>query len=62
MQVLSKEDTERLVVMAYLKGAKDLLLEVDSASPQPASYAVAPMSMLEGGGQMISLQIKLKHQ
>ena len=59
---LSKEDTERLAVIAYLKGAKDLLLEVDPASPQPASYVVAPMSMLESGGQVISLQIKLKHR
>lgn len=61
-QALSKEDAERLAVMAYLKGAKDLLFEVDTASPQPASYVVAPMSMLESGGQMIALQIKLKHQ
>jgi hypothetical protein len=62
MQPLSKVDTERLAVMAYLKGAKDWLLEVDTTSSQPASYVVAPLSMLESSGQMISLQVKLKHQ
>jgi hypothetical protein len=37
-------------------------LEVDSASPQPASYVVAPLSMLKSTGEMISVQVKLKHQ
>jgi hypothetical protein len=37
-------------------------LEVDTTSSQPASYVVAPLSMLESSGQMISLQVKLKHQ
>jgi hypothetical protein len=59
---LSTEDTARLAVLAHLKGAKDLLLEVDSASPQPASYVIAPLSMLESTGEMISVQVKLKHQ
>jgi hypothetical protein len=62
MQALSREDTARLAVMAYLKGAKDSLLEIDTASPQPASYVVAPLSMLESAGQMISLQVQLKRQ
>lgn len=62
LQVLSTEDTARLAVLAHLKGAKDLLLEVDSASPQPASYVVAPLSMLESTGEMISMQVKLKHR
>jgi hypothetical protein len=61
-QALSTEDTARLAVMAYLNGTKDLLLEVDTASPQPASYVVAPLSMLESAGQMISLQVQLKRQ
>jgi hypothetical protein len=61
MQALSREDTERLAIISYLKGAKDLLLEIDTFSPQPASYVVAPLSMLQGEGQMIALQVKLKH-
>lgn len=62
IQALSREDTDRLALVSQQKGAKDLLLEVDTSSPQPASYAVAPLSMLQGSGQMITLQIRLKHQ
>jgi hypothetical protein len=62
MQVLSRQDTAHLVALAYLKGTKNLVLEVDSASPQPASYAVAPLSILEGRGEMIALQVRLKHE
>jgi hypothetical protein len=62
VQILLTEDTARLAVLAHLNGAKDLLLEVDSATPQPASYVVAPLSMLESTGEMISVQVKLKHQ
>ena len=62
LQVLSSEDTARMAALFYLKGAKDLLWEVDSASPDPTSYAVAPLSRLESTGEMISVQVKLKHQ
>jgi Domain of unknown function (DUF4384) len=62
MQVLSREDTAHLVALAYLKGTKSLLLEVDTSSPQPASYVVAPLAMLEGSGEMISVQVRLKHE
>ena len=62
MQALSREDTARLAALAYLKGTNRLLLEVDTSSPQPASYVVVPLSMLESSGEMISLQVKLKHQ
>jgi hypothetical protein len=50
-----------VTVTAQQKGAKDLILEVDSESPEPASYAAAPLASLEGG-QMITLEIKLKHE
>lgn len=59
--VLSTDDTSRLLRTAQAKGAKDLLLEVDSTGAQPASYAVAPVKSLREGG-MITLQIRLKHQ
>jgi hypothetical protein len=62
MQVLSREDTAHPVALAYLKGTKSLLLEVDTSSPQPASYVVAPLAMLEGSGEMISVQVRLKHE
>ena len=62
LQVLSSEDTARMAALFYLKGAKDLLWEVDSASPDPTSYAVAPLSKLESTGEVISVQVKLKHQ
>jgi hypothetical protein len=55
------EETNRFMMVANSKGAKDLVLETDSASAQPASYAVAPMSSLGDSG-MITLQIKLKHR
>jgi Domain of unknown function (DUF4384) len=62
MQALSREDTAHLVALAYLKGTKSLLLEVDTSSPQPAGYVVAPLSMLEGSAEMIALQVRLKHE
>jgi hypothetical protein len=49
------------MAVANAKGAKDLVMETDNSSAQPASYAVAPMSQLGDSG-MITLQIKLKHQ
>ncbi len=55
------EQTARWVAAGEQRGAKDLVLETDSAGPRPASYAVAPLSSLENGG-MITLKIKLKHQ
>lgn len=55
------EETNRLMMVANAKGSKDLVLETDNAGPQPASYAVAPVSSLGDSG-MITLQIKLKHQ
>ena len=61
-QALTTEEADRLTKVAQQRGAKDLILEVDTASPQPGSYAVAPLSVLEKGGQMISLQIKLRHE
>ena len=61
-QVLSREDITRLAVLAYLKGTKDMLLEVDTSDSQPASYVVAPLSMLERSGELIALQVKLKHE
>jgi hypothetical protein len=62
MQALSREDTGRLAALAYLKGTNRVLLEVDTSSPQPASYVVAPLSMLEGSGEIISLQVRLRHE
>lgn len=62
MQALSREDTGRLAALAYLKGTNRLLLEVDTSSPQPASYVVAPLSMLESSGEIISLQVRLRHE
>ena len=58
---LTAEDAARLLMSAEAKGAKDLILEVDTTSAQPAGYAVAPVALLKDGG-MITLQIKLKHQ
>ena len=55
------EETNRFMMVANAKGAKDLVLETDSTSAQPASYAVAPISSLGDSG-MITLQIKLKHR
>jgi Domain of unknown function (DUF4384) len=61
-QVWSSEDTTRLPVLAYLQGTKNLLREVDTSSSQPASYVVAPLSLLERSGEMIVLQVKLRHE
>jgi hypothetical protein len=55
------EETNRFMVAANAKGAKDLVLETDSTGAQPASYAVAPISSLGDSG-MITLQIKLIHR
>ena len=55
------EQTNQVMTMASAKGAKDLVMETDNASAQPASYVVAPMSSLGDSG-MITLQIKLKHR
>jgi len=57
----TQEETNRFMMAANAKGAKDLVLETDSTSAQPASYAVAPISSLGDSG-MITLQIKLKHR
>lgn len=61
MQALAKDQTDQFAMVAQAKGAKDLIVEVDAASPRPASYAVAPVTALERNGQMISLQLKLRH-
>jgi hypothetical protein len=58
---LTIEETRRVTALTQQKGAKDLVLELDSESPEPASYAAAPLASLEGG-QMITLQIKLRHE
>lgn len=58
---VSAEDAASLLMRATAKGAKDLILEMDTASPQPAGYVVAPVALLRDGG-MITLQVKLKHQ
>jgi Domain of unknown function (DUF4384) len=57
----TQEQTNQVITVASAKGAKDLVMETDNASAQPASYAVAPMSSLGDSG-MITLQIKLKHR
>lgn len=44
------------------KGAKDLLVEIDRTSSQPATYAVAPAASLSEGGGAITVQIRRKHQ
>jgi hypothetical protein len=41
------------------QGAKDLVTEVDSTSPQPATYAVGPVRADAGS---IAIQIKLTHR
>jgi hypothetical protein len=53
----SSEDLGRLVA----KGSKDLLLEVDTTSREPASYAVTPLPSLREG-TIMTLRIKLTHQ
>lgn len=58
---ITSEDAARLLMGAQAKGAKDLLLETDAASPEPASYAVAPLQSLNDGA-IITMRIKLKHQ
>ncbi|MBI2884215.1 MAG: DUF4384 domain-containing protein [Candidatus Methylomirabilis oxyfera] len=58
---LSTEDTARLLANVKEKGAKDLILETDTTSTRPASYAVAPLASLKAGG-MMTLHVKLKHQ
>lgn len=58
---LSTEDAARLLMNAQAKGAKDLVIEVDARSAQPASYAVVPLASL-GDGAMITMRIKLKHR
>ncbi len=55
------EGAFRLIQQAMQRGAKDLVVETESAGAQPASYAVAPVSSVQGGG-MIAVQIKLRHQ
>jgi hypothetical protein len=55
------EGALRLVQQAMQRGAKDLVVETDATGAQPASYAVAPVSSVQGGG-MIAVQIKLRHQ
>jgi hypothetical protein len=54
---------EDLTVEAQTKavGQKDLVFE-EERGPNPVSYAVAPVSVLEQGGKLISLKISLKHK
>lgn len=59
--MLSSEDATRLLAGAQAKGAKDLLVEADSAGLQPATYAVAPVAALKDGA-MITVRVKLRHQ
>ena len=42
-------------------GGKDMYVEEDRGA-SPAMYAVAPVSALQQGNQVISLKIKLKHR
>lgn len=59
---IKTEESNRFVVYAKSKGAKDLLLEDDTlAGAKTAQYAVAPMSSLDKG-EAISLFIRLKHR
>lgn len=58
---ITSEDAARLLMGAKSKGAKDLVLETDAASSEPASYAVAPLQSLNDGA-IITMRIKLKHQ
>lgn len=57
----TRDETQQVTAMARHRGAKDLVVEADSASAQPASYAVAPLSSMQGG-QMIALEIRLRHE
>lgn len=43
-------------------GSKDLITEEDATGQHPAHYAVAPVSSLEQGGQVIAIQIRLEHK
>jgi hypothetical protein len=47
--------------LTMARGSKDLLIEVDGSSAQPATYAVAPARAGTGPGT-VALQIKLNHQ
>ena len=57
----TQEETQQVTAMARHRGAKDLVVEVDTVSAQPASYAVAPLSSMQGG-QMIAIEIRLRHE
>ena len=59
-RTLTEAEGQRLVKTAQLRGAKDLTLEIDSG-PEPAGYAVAPLSTL-GEQVSIVLEIKLRHR
>lgn len=52
----------QLVQLGERCGAKDLLVEEDTASAQPAAYAVAPLAALDAKGEMISLDLTLRHR
>ncbi len=47
--------------LAMARGSKDLLLEVDASSAQPATYAVAPARSANEPGT-VATQIKLNHR
>jgi len=56
------DNSDHLLRVGEKCGAKDLVLEEDTVSSQPAGYGVAPLSSVQQDGQIISLQIKLRHR
>ena len=57
------QETQQLVALAHVPGAKDLVLveEVPESAVEPATYAVIPVTALGENG-FLTLQIKLKHR
>ena len=57
---LNNQQTQQYTQVARAKGAKDIVLETDSYSAQPATYVVAPVSSLND--KVLTMRIKLKHR
>ena len=60
--IMKVDESSKFMVYAKSKGAKDLLLEDDTAiSAKTTQYVVTPMTSIENG-EAISLLVKLKHR
>lgn len=60
-RAVTPTEARRIVTAADTRGAKDLVLESDTAGAEPAVYAVARRSSVEQTG-MLAVRIRLRHE